>query len=169
MESSIRIRDRCINWKCNAFLFFPVFFFFNFHFSGRTPPMVIITSKPATVSNQNPFTFGFDCREICSFECFVRQQGIIPAYSRCNSNRYTASKLQNEKTYVFYVRGTDDVGNQGNPDSYTWTVGKSILSVHSANSFLDLRLAMQLVFSLVLVTTKVGEGGWKGRRWKSNI
>ncbi|CAH3149847.1 unnamed protein product [Pocillopora meandrina] len=84
--------------------------------------MVIITSKPASVSNQNPFTFGFDCREICSFECFVRQQGIIPAYSRCNSNRYTASKLQNEKTYVFYVRGTDDVGNQGNPDSYTWTV-----------------------------------------------
>ena len=159
MESSIRIRDRCINWKCNAFLFFPVFFFFNFHFSGRTPPMVIITSKPATVSNQNPFTFGFDCREICSFECFVRQQGIIPAYSRCNSNRYTASKLQNEKTYFFYVRGTDDVRNQGNPDSYTWTVGKSILSVHSANSFLDLRLAMQLVFSLVLVTTKVGEGG----------
>ena len=159
MESSIRIRDRCINWKCNAFLFFPVFFFFNFHFSGRTPPIVIITSKPATVSNQNPFTFGFDCREICSFECFVRQQGIIPAYSRCNSNRYTASKLQNEKTYFFYVRGTDDVGNQGNPDSYTWTVGKSILSVHSANSFLDLRLAMQLVFSLVLVTTKVGEGG----------
>ena len=139
--------------------FFLFFFFFNFHFSGRTPPMVIITSKPATVSNQNPFTFGFDCREICSFECFVRQQGIIPAYSRCNSNRYTASKLQNEKTYVFYVRGTDDVGNQGNPDSYTWTVGKSILSVHSANSFLDLRLAMQLVFSLVLVTTKVGEGG----------
>ena len=146
MESSIRNRDRCINWKCNAFLFFHVFFFFfNFHFSGRTPPMVIITSKPATVSNQNPFTFGFDCREICSFECFVRQQGIIPAYSRCNSNRYTASKLQNEKTYVFYVRGTDDVGNQGNPDSYTWTVGKSILSVHSANSFLDLRSAMQLV------------------------
>ena len=146
MESSIRIRDRCINWKCNAFLFFHVFFFFlNFHFSGRTPPMVIITSNPATVSNQNPFTFGFDCREICSFECFVRQQGIIPAYSRCNSNRYTASKLQNEKTYVFYVRGTDDVGNQGNPDSYTRTVGKSILSVHSANSFLDLRSAMQLV------------------------
>ena len=111
--------------KIHAFLGFAVFSLF--HFSDRTPPIVIITSKPATVSNQNSFTFSFNCRETCSFECSVRQHGNNPTYSQCNSNRYTASNLQNGKTYVFYVRGTDDVGNQGNPTSYKWKVGKSIL------------------------------------------
>ena len=109
--------------------------------------MVIITSKPATVSNQNSFTFGFNCRETCSFECSVRQHGNIPAYSQCNSNRHTASSLQNGKTYVFYVRGTDDVGNQGNPTSYTWRVGESIISGKKKN------------LSTFVGSNKISEGG----------
>ena len=109
--------------------------------------MVIITSKPATVSNQNSFTFGFNCRETCSFECSVRQHGNIPAYSQCNSNRHTASSLQNGKTNVFYVRGTDDVGNQGNPTSYTWRVGESILSGKKKN------------LSTFVGSNKISEGG----------
>ena len=126
-----------------------------FHFSDRTPPMVIITSKPATVSNQNPFTFGFNCRETCSFECSVRQRGINPSYSPCNSNRFKASNLQNGKTYVFYVRGTDDVGNQGNPASYTWKVGESILTG-----------LKKINFTFLLVTTKLVTGGGGGRGGK---
>ena len=31
---------------------------------------------------------------------------------------------------MFFVRGTDDVGNQGNPVSYTWKVGESIRLVY---------------------------------------
>ena len=113
--------------------------------------MVIITSKPATVSNKNPFTFGFNCRETCSFECSVRQRGINPSYSPCNSNRFKASNLQNGKTYVFYVRGTDDVGNQGNPASYTWKVGESILTG-----------LKKINFTFLLVTTKLVTGGGEG-------
>ena len=48
-------------------------------------------------------------------------------YSQCNFNRYIVSNLQNGKTYVFGVRGTDDVGNQGNPVTYTWKVGEERL------------------------------------------
>ena len=120
--------------------------------------MVIITSKPATVSNKNPFTFGFNCRETCSFECSVLQRGINPSYSPCNSNRFKASNLQNGKTYVFYVRGTDDVGNQGNPASYTWKVGESILTGLKKNNF-----------TFLLVTTKLvtGGGGEGGKGWKT--
>ena len=121
--------------------------------------MVIITSKPTTVSNKNPFTFGFNCRETCSFECSVRQRGINPSYSPCNSNKFKASNLQNGKTYVFYVRGTDDVGNQGNPASYTWKVGESILTGLKKNNF-----------TFLLVTTKLVTGGGgrgKGKGWKS--
>ncbi|KAJ7392608.1 hypothetical protein OS493_010259 [Desmophyllum pertusum] len=92
-------------------------------FVDRTPPQVIITSKPALLSNQNSFTFGFYCRrETCSFECVATQQGNSPAYSQCNAKRYTANNLQNGQVYVFGVRGTDDVGNQGNPVNYTWKV-----------------------------------------------
>ena len=115
--------------------------------------MVIITSKPATVSNQNSFTFGFNCRETCSFECSVRQHGNIPAYSQCNSNRHTASSLQNGKTYVFYVRGTDDVGNQGNPTSYTWRVGESILSGKKKN--------LSTFVGSNIISEGGGEGGGK--------
>ena len=131
-------------------------FFSLFHFSDRTPPMVIITSKPATFSNKNPFTFGFNCRETCSFECSVRQRGINPSYSPCNSNRFKASNLQNGKTYVFYVRGTDDVGNQGNPASYTWKVGESILTG-----------LKKINFTFLLVTTKLVTGGGGGEGWKT--
>ena len=48
-------------------------------------------------------------------------------YSQCNFNRYIVSNLQNGKTYVFGVRGTDDVGNQGNAVTYTWKVGEERL------------------------------------------
>ena len=92
--------------------------------SDRTPPQVIITSKPASLSNQGLFTFHFYCQETCSFECTVALQGNIPVYSQCNNRRYTANSLQNGNTYVFGVRGTDDVGNQGDPVTYTWKVGE---------------------------------------------
>ena len=95
-----------------------------FFFSDRTPPQVIITSKPASLSNQGSFTFRFYCQETCSFECAVALQGNTPVYSQCNNRRYPANNLQSGKTYVFGVRGTDDVGNQGNLVTYTWKVGK---------------------------------------------
>ena len=50
--------------------------------------------------------------------------GSRPAFTQCNSNRYTASSLQNGLVYVFQVRGTDDVGNHGSSANYTWKVGK---------------------------------------------
>lgn len=93
-------------------------------FSDRTPPQVIITSKPASLSNQGSFTFRFYCQEKCSFDCTLALQGNILAYSQCNNKRYSANNLQNGKTYVFGVRGTDDVGNLGNPVTYTWKVGE---------------------------------------------
>ncbi|XP_068683141.1 uncharacterized protein [Montipora foliosa] len=91
-------------------------------FVDLTPPLVIITSKPGSLSNQGSFTFRFDCRDTCSFECAVALQGSSLVYSQCNTKRYTENNLQNRKTYVFGVRGTDDVGNQGNPVTYTWKV-----------------------------------------------
>ena len=90
----------------------------------RTPPQVTITSKPTSPSNQNSFTFRFSCGGTCSFQCSVAQMGSRPAFTQCNSNRYTASSLQNGLVYVFQVRGTDDVGNQGSSVNYTWKVGK---------------------------------------------
>lgn len=83
-----------------------------------------ITSKPTSPSNQNSFTFQFSCGGTCSFQCSVAQMGSRPAFTQCNSNRYTASSLQNGLVYVFQVRGTDDVGNQGSSVNYTWKVGK---------------------------------------------
>ena len=53
-------------------------------------------------------------------------------YSQCNIKGYTANNLQNGKTYVFGVRGTDDVGNQGNPVTYTWKVGEERLSFNKS-------------------------------------
>ncbi|KAL9963564.1 hypothetical protein ACROYT_G027084 [Oculina patagonica] len=91
-------------------------------FVDRTPPQVIIASKPAPLSNQASFTFSFYCRDRCSFECAVTLQGNGPVYSQCNTKRYSVNNLQNGQTYVFGVRGTDDVGNQGNPVTYTWKV-----------------------------------------------
>ena len=95
-----------------------------FIFSDRTPPQVIITSKPASLSNQGSFTFRFYCQDTCSFECTLALQGNNLVYSQCNTKRYTANSLQNGKTYLFGVRVTDDVGNQGNPVTYTWKVGE---------------------------------------------
>ena len=99
------------------------------YFLDRTPPQVIISSKPATLSNQALFTFSFYCRDTCSFECTATLQGNNPTYSQCNRERYTIKSLQNGQTYVFSVRGTDDVGNQGNPVTYTWKVGERSLFV----------------------------------------
>lgn len=101
------------------------FLFSSFPFrSDRTPPQVTITSQPTSPSNQNSFTFRFSCGGTCSFQCSVAQMGSRPAFTQCNSNRYTASSLQNGLVYVFQVRGTDDVGNQGSSVNYTWNVGK---------------------------------------------
>ena len=53
-------------------------------------------------------------------------------YSQCNSESYTVNNLQNGKTYVFSVRGTDDVGNQGNAMTYTWKVGEQNFSFNKS-------------------------------------
>ena len=92
----------------------------------RTPPQVTITSKPAPLSNQNPFTFTFSCQETCTFECGVAQEGNTPTFYHCNSKIYRTTNLQNGLTYVFQVRGTDDVGNQADAVKYRWKVGKEI-------------------------------------------
>ena len=92
----------------------------------RTPPQVTITSKPVPLSNQSPFTFTFSCRDTCTFNCGVAQEGNTPTFYQCNSKSYKITNLQSGLTYVFQVRGTDDVGNQADVVKYRWKVGKEI-------------------------------------------
>lgn len=50
-----------------------------------------------------------------------------------------ANNLQGGKTYVFGVRGTDEVGNQGNPVTYIWKVGQQTLFAFPNNDETEYR------------------------------
>lgn len=65
----------------------------------------------------------------------MAQEGNSPTFSQCNTRRYTVRNLQNGLTYVFHVRGTDDVGNRANPVTYTWKVGKERFLFESPDRF----------------------------------
>ena len=87
-----------------------------------TPPITIITSAPPSLSNQETVVFQFACNEVCPlFQCWLHEDinetaDVVP----CSSGRYLTPSLSHRKHYVFSVSATDQVGNIGDPVSYTW-------------------------------------------------
>ena len=51
-------------------------------------------------------------------------RGNSAVYSPCNTGRYHVTSLQGSVVYVFLVKATDSVGNEGPPRTYIWKVGK---------------------------------------------
>ena len=86
-----------------------------------TPPVAFINQRPALVSNQLSSRLTFSCNEICTFGCllfeFNSSRGNIVS---CNQRFFSTPILEHNKSYVFVVVPTDDVGNRGQEFSYTW-------------------------------------------------
>ena len=86
-----------------------------------TPPTASIEQRPAPVSNQQTPRFTFTCSEICTFECKVQEsEREGDEYFPFNQLIYTTASLEHNRTYTFGVVATDDVGNRGQEEKYTW-------------------------------------------------
>ena len=87
-----------------------------------TPPIVTFTIVPAMISNvKNNVFFQFTCEEICTYQCkFYEASDEIKMGFSCNSTRFHTGSLSHGKQYTFSVTATDQVGNVGEPVSYTW-------------------------------------------------
>ena len=82
-----------------------------------TDPIVVITSKPASLTNLSSATFEFVSNEYNStFECKLEDNSS--SWSNC-STPVNYNGL-NESSHTFYVRTTDEAGNLGNTAVYSW-------------------------------------------------
>ena len=91
-----------------------------------TPPDVMLTSFPPTVSQQTEWLFRFQCVNefVCTFMCSLHVVDTTRQFRDCSSGQLLADELQNDVQYEFAVRATDHVGNVGHLRTYQWTVGK---------------------------------------------
>ena len=86
-----------------------------------TPPIAFINQRPALVSNRPSPRLTFSCNEICSFACLFYEFNTSRGNSfPCNRRFFSTPILEHNKTYVFVVIPTDDVGNEGDESSFTW-------------------------------------------------
>ena len=92
-----------------------------------TPPRVTVVDTPTPVSNANMAFFSYQCDEACSFECqLLLQQEVTPSlFVPCGNlvtdiGNFITPLLLHNVTYKFSVRGTDVVGNTGEPNTYMW-------------------------------------------------
>ena len=99
---------------------------FNVDNVDLTPPDVMLTSFPPTVSQQTDWSFRFQCVNefICTFMCSLHVVDTMRQFRDCSSGQLLADELQNDVQYEFAVRATDHVGNVGHLLTYQWRVGK---------------------------------------------
>ena len=101
-------------------------------FIDRTAPKVSFYGTPEVISNQTTYTFKFGCNEECSTQCRLYKKGSQASFSSCAGgfSRYTkrhdTGTLTSDVTYVFEVKPTDIVGNEGEVQTFEWQTGKSL-------------------------------------------
>ena len=83
-----------------------------------TPPIVTITDGPSPLSNQVNTYFRFTCDEVCTTECHLSSDTLVPLY--CNWKSFYARNLQHNKSYTLTIVATDRAGNRAEPVYYTW-------------------------------------------------
>ena len=85
-----------------------------------TPPNVTIIQRPNLLSNDVTTTFRYVCNEICTFKCrlLFNQSQYNP--TDCNSGVFVTSPLQHNTNYTLLIIATDQVGNKGEPVTYSW-------------------------------------------------
>jgi len=82
-----------------------------------TPPVVHIDSGPSGFIKSTTASFTFSSPDVgATFECHLDGAGYTPCTSAKNYNGLTAGQ------HVFYVRGTDALGNKSADKTQTWTV-----------------------------------------------
>jgi glycosidase len=81
-----------------------------------TPPTVMLGDKPAALTNSATASFSFSASEAATFQCKLDSA----AYQDCTSP-YTANNLS-DGTHTVEVKATDNYGNSGAPQIYSWTV-----------------------------------------------
>jgi hypothetical protein len=79
-------------------------------------PIVTITNKPASPSNNASPSFAFTATEQSTFQCKLDAAAV----SACTSPKSYGSLA--DGAHTFTVRATDKAGNTGPDASYTWTI-----------------------------------------------
>ena len=99
------------------------------HADRTSPTLRIISSLPPSFSNEQQWTFGFECRDTspCTTYCSVHLVGSTPNFETC-TKRWTASGFANEDFLEFILQSVDAVGNMAPMISHQWTVGKMLLA-----------------------------------------
>ena len=87
-----------------------------------TPPTVQFTSVPGEVSNrQSSVLLDFRCEdsEVCTYQCAFYEGSTAGQPSTC-SGFFRTPPLSHASFYTLLVVGTDQAGNVGEPERYTW-------------------------------------------------
>ena len=87
-----------------------------------TPPTVQFTSVPGEVSNrQSSVLLDFRCEdsEVCTYQCAFYEGSTAGQPSTC-SGFFRTPSLSHASFYTLLVVGTDQAGNVGEPERYTW-------------------------------------------------
>ena len=85
-----------------------------------TPPNVTIIQQPNPLSNNVTPTFMYTCNEICTFECQLSFNQSQDNPSECNNAIFVTHPLQHNTNYTLSIVATDQVGNRGEPVTYSW-------------------------------------------------
>jgi hypothetical protein len=87
-------------------------------------PTTTITNQPANPSAGTSAAFNFNANETATFQCSLAQGAGPDSYSGCSSGKTYNGLPDGEHT--FKVKATDQAGNTGDTDTYTWVVDNSL-------------------------------------------
>ena len=88
-----------------------------------TAPEVTILQRPQEISNHKSFTIRFTCNELCSIQCqfYTVSPNQMDNYTiSCNNGVFSTPTLDHNATNTIIITATDQVGNKGEPVSYSW-------------------------------------------------
>ncbi len=97
-----------------------------------TPPSATILTQPQDPSPGNSASFTYKSSEFGStFQCSLEPAGDADAFSACPAGGKTYPDAQHpapfaDGEWIFKVRATDQVGNQGAAAEFTWEVDNSL-------------------------------------------
>ena len=100
-----------------------------------TPPVATIVKTPPDPSPGNSASFTYGSNEGgVTFECSLAPTGDPDAFSSCPATGKTYPDAQHpapfaDGSWTFKVRATDQVGNQGIADEFSWEVDNSLADV----------------------------------------
>jgi plastocyanin len=86
-----------------------------------TAPVTTITGGPTSPTTDKTATFTYVANEPATFQCAIDGG----AFTSCPPSGKTYSNLA-KGTHNFGVRATDNAGNVGDPDTYSWYVSKVV-------------------------------------------